>query len=206
MEKISVLIYGAGGHGKVVFDCCKRLGFNVLGFIDDDSSKTKNIDLPVFRKEFLHKFKGFIALGIGNNSARKKIYQEINRANLNILTIIDINATVSSFSTIGNGTVVFPKAVINNSAKIGVGCIINTGAIVEHDCIIGDFSHISPNAALAGGVMIGNLTQIGIGAVVKENTKIGNNVIVGAGAVVVKDIPDNVIVIGNPAKVLRKNA
>lgn len=53
-----------------------------------------------------------------------------------------------------------------------------------------------------GRVVIGNNVFIGAESVVLPNTKIGNNVIVGANSTVTKDIPDNVVVAGNPAKVI----
>ena len=204
MGGIEVYIFGASGHGKVVYDVAKRAGLMVKGFIDDDEEKQKLLGLPVKR---LNEIKSpcLVALGIGNNKVRKTIYQRAKTKGLKVISIIDPTAVLSDFVSIGEGTVIFANCVVNNSAKVGVGCIINTSAVVEHDCKIGDFSHISPNAALAGGVTVGSYTQIGIGASVREGTTIGNNVIVGAGAVVVKNIPDNVVVVGNPAKILRIN-
>jgi sugar O-acyltransferase (sialic acid O-acetyltransferase NeuD family) len=197
MEITELYIYGASGHGKVVYDAAIRNGVKVLGFIDDDLNKNEFLGLTVKR---LHEIpeKKFIGLGIGNNKDRENIFKLLKRNNFNIVTLIDPNSIISENSKIFEGTVVFAGAIINNSSVINEGCIINSGAIIEHDCIIGKFSHISPNAALAGGVKIGDLTHIGIGASIKEGLTIGTNVVIGAGAVIVKDVPDNVIVAGNP--------
>ncbi len=203
-KRVVLFIYGASGHGKVVYDVAKRMGLTIGGFIDDDKKKSKLLGLPVKRFNEIENH-CVIALGIGNNKTRKEIYDKVKARGMEVATITDPNAVLSDFVDTGEGTVIFPNCVINNSAKVGIGCIINTSAVIEHDCLIGDFSHISPNAALAGGVKVGHYTQIGIGASVREGISIGNNVIVGAGAVVVKDIPDNVVVVGNPAKILRKN-
>ena len=204
-KKTSFLyIYGASGHGKVIYDAAKRMGLTIGGFVDDDEKKNMFLGFPVKRFNEIGNH-CVIALGIGNNRTRKEIYDKLKARGIEVATVIDPSAVLSNFVYIGEGTVVFANCVINNSAKIGKGCIINTSAIVEHDCEIGDFSHISPNAALAGGVKVGSYTQIGIGASVREGITIGDNVIVGAGAVVVKDIPDNVVVVGNPAKILREN-
>jgi len=206
MGTIKLFIYGASGHGKVVYDVAKRAGYKVLGFIDDNPDKTEMLGLKVLRfEEVCGRTDSCVALGIGNNTARQVIYRKLLDRNVKVVSVIDPTAVLSEHSIVKTGSVVFPNAVVNNSAYIGHGCIINTGAIVEHDCILGDFVHISPNAALAGGVKIGRFSQVGIGACVKQNITVGENVIVGAGAVVVKDIPDNVVVVGNPARILRKN-
>ncbi len=204
MGVISLLIYGASGHGKVIYDVAERLGYKVEGFIDDDENKRFLLGKPVFRFSNL-KDKKNIVLGIGDNRIRSKIYNKIKQNGHNIVSIIDKSAVVSEFATVGEGSVVFANCVINNSAVLGKGCIVNTGAIVEHDCVIGDFSHISPNAALAGGVKVGSFTQIGIGSCVRELIEVGSSVIVGAGTVVVKNIEDNAIMVGNPARFLKRN-
>ncbi|MBT6282943.1 MAG: acetyltransferase, partial [Phycisphaerae bacterium] len=77
-----------------------------------------------------------------------------------------------------------------------------TGATVDHDCELADGVHISPGANLGGNVTVGECSWIGIGACVKNGVTIGKNVIVGAGAAVVQDVPDNVTVVGVPAKEL----
>lgn len=205
MEKIDIYIYGASGHGKVVYDVALRLGYKVKGFIDDDKSKTKLLDLPVLFPDKVIDRKCDAALGIGNNKVRYKIYNKLVGININIVTLIDPSAIISKYAIIDEGSVVFPNSVINNSAKICRGCIINTGAIVEHDCYIGDFAHISPNAALAGGVKVGEYSQVGIGACIKQNITIGKNVIIGAGAVIVRDVPENVVVAGNPGRIIKQN-
>ena len=199
-----VFIYGASGHGKVVYDIALRNNYTVSGFIDDNENINEFIGLKVYRLDELDDSINCI-LGIGDNYSRQKVYNKVKNKKIKILNVYDPSSILNSYVEIGEGTVIMPMVVVNNSAKIGRGCILNTGAVVEHDCKINDFVHISPNASLAGGVSVGEFSQIGIGACVRQNVKIGKNVIVGAGSVVVKNIPDNVIVAGNPAKILRKN-
>jgi sugar O-acyltransferase (sialic acid O-acetyltransferase NeuD family) len=205
MGTTELYIYGASGHGKVVLDVATRLGYKIKGFIDDNRNKKNCLDFPVYHLSEIENFNVEIALGIGNNKIREIIYEKVLSKGLKIATLIDINAIVSKYACVNDGTVIFPGAVVNSSAYIGKGVIINTGAIIEHDCIINEFAHISPNAALAGGVKVGKYSQIGIGACVKQNITIGNNAIVGVGAVIVKDVPDNVVVVGNPGRIIRKN-
>ena len=91
-------------------------------------------------------------------------------------------------------------------AEIGEASIINTKSSGDHECILGDGVHIAPGVTLCGCVKIGSYTMISAGAVVVlPRIGIGPNVLVGAGSVVIRDLPDNVVAIGVPAKVVREN-
>ena len=90
--------------------------------------------------------------------------------------------------------------VINPLAEVGTGVICNTGCIIEHECIVGDFAHIGPGAVLCGNVKIGAGTFVGANAVIKQGITIGKNAMIGAGAIVVKDVADNITVMGIAAK------
>ena len=76
-------------------------------------------------------------------------------------------------------------------------------SIITHDCEIGDFVQISPRATLLGRCKVGSFSQIGSNATILPDIKIGTNVIVGAGAVVTKDLPDNCVALGIPAKIIK---
>jgi acetyltransferase-like isoleucine patch superfamily enzyme len=90
-------------------------------------------------------------------------------------------------------------------AVIGDSCILNTRASVDHESILGNGVHIGPGAVLCGLVQVDDFSFIGAGATVLPRIKIGKNCIIGAGAIVTKDIMDNEIVIGNPARFSKNN-
>ena len=69
----------------------------------------------------------------------------------------------------------------------------------------GEFVEFSPNAIVLGRATIGDFSQIGSNATILPDLTIGKNVIIGAGAVVTKDVPDNEIWIGSPARFYKKN-
>ena len=97
-----------------------------------------------------------------------------------------------------------PNVVINANSQIGQHVIINTGTIVEHDNWIGDYVHLSPNATLCGTVRVKPLTHIGAGVTVIQGKIIGRQSMIGAGATVITDIPDQVVAVGTPAKVIKQ--
>jgi len=77
--------------------------------------------------------------------------------------------------------------------------------IIGHDARVMANSVLSSQVNLGGGATVGDSTYIGMGALIKEGIKIGSNSIIGMGSVVYNDIPDGVIALGNPARVIRNN-
>ena len=199
MKKL--FIYGASGHGKVVYELAKLNGYEVLGFIDDASPKYILAYNSISFEHFIKTHKDCpVALGIGVCDIREKIYNKLKSHGLNIVTLIHPTTIMSSFSSVEEGSVVMAGAVINPDTKIGTGAIINTGTVVDHDCNVGNFAHIAPNSSVAGNVTIGDRSFIGIGSSIIQNIKITSDVTVGAGSVVVKDLTEAKTYKGNPAK------
>lgn len=203
MKKLAV--FGASGHGKVVADAAEKCGWKTIVFFDDawptlESNGPWEVcgDTDTLLAN-LTAFDGII-VSIGNNTTRSRKQIQLMDNGANIVSVIHPSAIVSTYATVGEGTVIFANAVVNASAKVGVGVIINTGSVVEHDCAMGDFSHISPNAVLSGGVIAGKRSWIGAGASVRQMVQIGDAAIVGMGAVVIKNVPAGATVIGSPAK------
>lgn len=208
----SAIVYGASGHGKVVADILQSCGVEVEGFVDDDPLRNlEALNLRVLgdgqwlAERAAHE-QVALALGIGDNFARRKIAERFAITNVRLLTAIHPSATVASSAKISPGTVIMPHAVVNAGALIGRGTIINTGAIVEHDCAVGNFVHLSPKVAIGGHVQVGDLSWLGIGSTVIPNIRVGMGSIVGAGATVVHDVDDWVVAIGTPARFLKELA
>lgn len=206
MKQKNIVLFGAGGHAKVIIEAVIKAKRNVAYIFDSNTAKENSLLLNLMIKAYRtisdipdnHEF----IVTIGNEKFRKHWYQELSQYFL-AARLIHPTAAVTDFCDIGLGTVILGQASVNPDARIGCNVIINTGAIVEHDCIIGDHSQVAPNATLCGDVSVGECTLIGAGATILPGINIGNNVIVGAGAVVVKNISDNAIVAGNPAKNIR---
>jgi UDP-perosamine 4-acetyltransferase len=142
--------------------------------------------------------------GVGNNTPRQRLFELGLAAGLAPLTLIHPRAICSAWSEIGAGAQLMPGCIVNADARIGRNVIVNCGAVVEHDGEIGDHAHIATGATLAGHVLVGTGSHVGVGASVRQGVRIGRNVIVGAGAAVVHDVPDDVVVVGVPARILRE--
>ena len=195
MKKIA--IYGASGHGKVVAEIAKLNGYSTIIYIDDGQNEFRSFDY------FLEQDLSIpIALGIGDNKIREKVYQKCIDNHLEVATLIHPNAIVSSTMVVAEGTVIMAGVIVNSDAVIGKCCILNTSCVIEHDSIIGDYVHVSPQVACAGDIVIGDYSHIGIGSCIIQGIDIGSDTIVGAGSVVVKNIGNNKLAYGNPCRIM----
>ena len=205
----SLVVYGASGHGKVVADAAMAAGWEVLGFADDDPAARKRclLGLPVVAVgideliSFLGSRPASVVVGIGDNEARKAVFERVASAQLEIGTVVHPSAVIAPSAALGPGTVVLANVAVNADTVVGLNVILNTCASVDHDSVIEDHVHISPGAHLGGTVRVGEGTHVGIGASVKNNAAIGRWSVIGAGAVVIDDIPDGVLAYGVPARV-----
>lgn len=211
-----MIIIGAKGFAKEVLEVVHQLNQleNVV-FYDDVST-----DVPKFLYEkfkvltsleqaqvFFKEVDSRFTIGIGNPVLRKKLFDKFSAIGGQYCATISPQATIGSYDvTIGEGTNILPGVVFSNSVKLGSGCIVYYNSIITHDCIIGDFVEISPSVTILGRVKIDSYTQIGANATILPDVVIGKNVIVGAGSVVTKDLPDNCVAVGIPAKIIKQLA
>jgi len=208
-----VIVFGAGGHAKVVVDALEKMGiYQIVGLLDD-SLELKGMvqggyavlgnkeDLAGMREKGIEG----IIVALGDNYRRKLMCEEAVRMGLRLISAIHPSAVIGSRVRIGVGTLVAAGVVINVEAEIDENVIVNTGATIDHDCRIAAYVHLSPGVHLAGRVSIGEASHLGIGAVVLPNVSVGKYCIVGAGAVVRESLPDKVVAVGNPARIIKQN-
>ena len=200
-----MILYGAGGQAKVIYDLILSNNHLLEYLVDDDPRGEFPHHLQVYKpsRELIENKKLIIA--IGDNQAREKIYLQIKDW-CEFETIKHTSAYVSRFSEVGEGTVIMPQVCINAEVKIGNHCIINTACTIEHDCVIADFVHISPKAALAGNITVHRGAHIGLGANILQGVTIGEGACVGAGSVILNDVPPYAVVVGNPGRIIKPNS
>ena len=205
------LIWGAGGHAKVVADILRQNAYAVCGFLDEatphrrgelfceatvlgDANQLQKIYESGVRKAIV---------AFGDNMRRLAVGELLEERGFELITAIHPSAVIAPDSVVGSGSVVVAGVVVSPAAVIGRGAILNTAATVGHDCTIADGAHIGPGVHIAGHVRVGRGAWIGIGATIIDRKRIGAWSIVGAGAVVIEDVPDRVLVAGVPARVIK---
>jgi UDP-perosamine 4-acetyltransferase len=211
--KENIVIVGAGGHAKVIIDILQKSNrFNIVGATVDLKYNANSSDvlgikiigddkkLPILYANGIEN----VFVAIGDNKLRAKLIQDVTNIGFNLVNAVSPYSCISDHAKLGNGIAVMAGAVINANAEIGNGVIINTGATVDHDCVLGDWCHVAPGCNLAGGVVVGNGSFLGVGTAIIPSVQIGRWSTIGAGSVVVKDIPDECLAFGSPAKVRNK--
>lgn len=181
-----LLIFGAGGHGRVLVDAAllthqwSRIVVSDRKLPDGQSELLPGVDLLTVAAALT--LCPSVHVAIGNNQFRQKEAGAWGHERL--VSVVHPAAVVSTFSSLGAGCFVAAGAVIGPSAHLGMGVIVNHGAVVDHDVEVGSFSHIAPNASLGGHVKLGQRVLVGSGAVVLPSIVMGDDVTVGAGSVV----------------------
>jgi sugar O-acyltransferase (sialic acid O-acetyltransferase NeuD family) len=208
------IIWGAKGHAKVLKELTDYFGMKLVALFDNDptiQSPIAGVSLYCGVESF-HKWKennnsplGFlVAIGGDRGQDRLTIHQFLEAKGIVPLVAIHPTAFVAKNAFLDEGTQILARAAICVEARLGKSCIVNTGATVDHECSLGNGVHVCPGAHLAGCVEVGSFATIGTGAVILPRVKIGAGAMIGAGAVVLSNVDPYTVVVGNPAKFLKK--
>ena len=213
-KRKKIVLYGCGDMGIQTYNILKHdNSFEVIGFLDDnrDKHRSKFLNLPVFgdfteikRLKAEHDL-GYGIATIGNNYIRSDKIRIMRIEGLQIAIAIHPKSFIDNAEHIGEGTVVEMGAFIHPESIVGDGCFVCCGAVIAHNSTVGNYVLLAGGSIFGSRVLIGDYTLVGVGANISPYVTVGKNVIIGTGAAVVKDLPDNVIAAGVPAKILREN-
>ena len=208
-----LVIYGAASGGFEVFRIAEAMKTNGTGFWDkvvyvDDfveeirGEKVFKIGevISEFGKENIE-----VSISIGEPAVREKIYNSLNEQGIGFANVIHPTAYIDDTTEIGSGVTVFENSYFGPFNKICDNTFFMHKAIIGHDALIGRHSVIGSNCNVAGHAIIGERVFSGFLSGIRDNTMVGNDVIISPGAIIFHDVPDSVIMVGNPARVSKKN-
>ena len=205
-----IIIIGAGGHATSVANVAYSAGYKICGFVDNKKAGQELLGHDIFPDyACLSKWPGCqLAIGIGDNQVRERIYYEINAYDNSIIfpTLVHEYSLISVGATIGSGTIIMPGAIIGPNSVIDNFCILNTKSSLDHDSQMMAFSSLAPGVTIGGNVKVGRRTAVSMGTVVLQGVSIGDDTVVGANSFLNKNLDNNVVAYGSPAKRVRTRA
>lgn len=183
------MIVGAGGHGRCCLDIARE-SYDEICFLDDclvgqivnDAKVIGTVD--EMSSYYLEYTKIFIA--VGNNKVREKLTKQAIEIGYEVVTLISSKATVSSYASIGLGSVVFSNAVIEANATLGNSSIIAANTTVNHDAVIDNYCLVNTVSVIRPNVLLGKNSHISSHCLISANTKLKPNSFIEDGIVVRK--------------------
>lgn len=215
-------VYGASGFGREVLPLLREQLLHQgsvarakqLVFIDDDDSTPAAVNgHRVLNWESFcveSGARGSVVLAVADSKVREKLARKCERVGVEMMSVKAPNICILDSVNIGLGSILASFVTLTSNIRIGRYFHANVYSYVGHDCIIGDFVTFAPAVKCNGNVRIEDYAYIGAGAIIKQGASekplvIGRGAVVGMGAVVTKSVPPGVTVVGNPARILRRD-
>ena len=194
------------------------LQINIIKNMSDNS----NLDYKIYKLNMIEYFdndtennnilfnnKNKYVIGAYRTEGKLKIYNyflknhNIDVSINNFVNLVSLNSYIASTVKIGKGCLVSHNCVIDSFSILHNFVTLNRSSSIGHHTTIGEFTTINPNTHIAGNCIIGKNVQIGMSATIIDGITVGNNVIIGANSFINKNVPDNVLIYGSPAKIIK---
>jgi sugar O-acyltransferase (sialic acid O-acetyltransferase NeuD family) len=211
-----LLIFPFGGNGKeslLSILAINKAGqeWDVAGFIDDDQTlhgKEYNGVQVLGGRELLKEYSDIFVLAVPGSPKgylkRRSIIESLAVDRSCFATIIHPSVVRAPDSVVGYNTLLMPHVVASCGVRIGSHCVVLPNTVISHDSTVGDYCCIGSNVSISGSVSIGAECYIGSGVRVREDIRIGNRSLIGLGSNVISDIEEGTVVVGNPARAIRR--
>ncbi len=216
-----IYIVGAGGLGKEVYILIEDINkeyqtYDIKGFLDADMSKKQvkigKREIEIFNeqefiKENCHNEAIHIAIAIGTPNSIKKmslLYKENTKFIFPNLIHPSVQYRSDSLE-MNEGNIISANSQVSVDVTLDSFNFINLNCTVGHDTTIGSYNVINPGVNLSGGVKLGDNNLFGTNSTILQYLQIGSNNTITAASFVSKDVDNNLILVGNPARIMGLN-
>ena len=205
-------VYGASGLGREVYIVAKKINqidhkWERIIYIDDNESITDVLGVPSY--PFIKAMELYpdleVSIAIGEPSTRERVYNKVKKSNVKLATLIHPGVYIDDSSTIGEGVTICEGVTTTSCVVLEDNVYIQPHAVIGHDIHIGKHSVVGSNSEIGGANIIGERVFIGFMVGTLQGLTIGDDVEISAGSIVFRDIEPAMIVMGNPARVIRRN-
>lgn len=213
MNPKKVLIIGGPGPASVVGQAivhANSIGYNeyeFAGFLNDGGNGNLIDGFPIVGglkdvQKLLEEGYYFIwtIYKIGGQTERIKLFKSLNIPDDRLATFVHPFAYVAPNSKLGPGCVVMPGASVSGNTTLGRGTLLMNAASIGHDNSIGEHNFYTANCCLGSWITTEEGVWVGLNSTVRGRTTLGKHAAIGAAAMVTKNVGENEIWVGNPAK------
>lgn len=210
------VIVGAGSYGEVYLAFLREAGVDIIGFLDDnpelEGGEVRGIpvigkfgDIPTLKERY-----GIEAVycPLGDNKRRVQILEGARQLGYHTPNFIHPSVKIAPEVQIASeGVYILQTTQIMPFVLIERDVMISAGSNIVHHSRLSQGTFISNGVNFGANIVAKKYSYVGMGATVMTGVKsIGEDCLIGAGAVVIKDVPDNAVVAGVPAKIIRMKA
>ena len=211
-----LVFLGAGGTARDVLSLVEDLNRNqeryrCVAMLDDDEKlwgrEIQGVPIvgPLADAKRFDSVQFVNTLGSPRNyHCRYEVPDRLGLSPKRFATLVHPTASISKSADIGEGAILLPHVILLSGVTIGTQVLILAGSVLNHDVRIGDYAILASAVNLSGAVEIGRYTYIGSGACLIQGVRVGDHALVGMGSVVRKNVAPSTVVVGNPARILRK--
>lgn len=212
MKNQSIVIVGAGGHGRGILEIlraeadAKGAACEVQGFLDDRAELRGGAcaGLPVLGRlddaPRLAAEGARFLLGIGDPQVRRQVVRRLG--GIPYGRAVHPSAVLYGEVEIGAGAVIAAGVVVAAATSLGEQVLLNLNATVGHDCRLAAYATVGPGANLGGFVVMGEASFVGLNGTVVPGRSLGAGSRLGPGSVLLEDLGDRRVAFGVPARVV----
>jgi len=211
-----LVIIGAGGFGREVAEWARncpayRREWEIAGFLDDRLDavdRFPGIGLPVLGNttDYAPRSDDVFLIALGQPALRRTMRERFTAKGAEFTRLVHESCVVGRRVQLEPGVILCPGVVLTCDIHIGANCALNVSTAMGHDATMGADCQISSFCDITGYVQVGNEVMMGSRTSIIPGRKVGDKAVIGAGSVVIADVPPDVTVFGNPARLLTRHS